>query len=526
MSIASMPNPGKIEWQTKLSDWIRSKPAMTSKGLLVASVDGKIACLSKTDGKIQWSKKISTHQIYSDLVSAGDSVLVSDSDLWLRRIDASGDILWKRSLLNAYENEKGERIFTDVLSGGTYYQSKPTAADGMVYFGNAAGFLFGVDADTGKEIWKFEMGGAISVGPAVGEGKVFAGQQGGERFFYCVDATTGELVWKQTVPGGWVWGSAAYDDGMVYVPTVNGHAVCLDAKTGHIVWMYPTAKSVPAEPAIDGDLVFFGSWSGSLYAFHKKTGDIVWKVNGIELDSGTLIAYEGKIYVPHHSNVFMSFDAKTGAVLSEGNKNPQHTGNFSNFNATPAFFKNRAYYTARVGEGLRGVPNRLPRLLRGFRIGQDPLDLPRRRRALRTCDRQRTGFTSVPETPRSSTASTPSPANRCGSTSSASASRNPPSASTATRSSSSPAMVMSMPRSVRHGPCCEIGGVVRKPVIFREAVTTRALPRCFQVGPRNQATTNRGEAPLRRFPRNNSHLAVFSRPNKATISSSSALPIR
>jgi outer membrane protein assembly factor BamB len=52
----------------------------------------------------------------------------------------------------------------------------------------------------------------------------------------------------------------------------------------------------------------------------------------------------------------MSFDAKTGEILSEGNKNPQHTGNFSNFNATPAFFKNRAYYTARVGVGLRGVP--------------------------------------------------------------------------------------------------------------------------------------------------------------------------
>jgi outer membrane protein assembly factor BamB len=347
---------GNIEWQTELSDWIRSKPAMTSQGLLVASVDGKIACLDKTNGKIRWNKTISTHQIYSDLVSAGDSVLVSDSDLWLRRIDASGEVVWKRSLLNAYENEKGERIFTDVLSGGTYYQSKPTAADGMVYFGNAAGFLFGVDAETGEEIWKFEMGGAISVGPAVGEGKVFAGQQGGERFFYCVDAKTGALVWKQTLPGGWVWGSAAYDDGMVYVPTVNGYAVCLDAKTGHIVWMYPTAKSVPAEPAIDGDLVFFGSWSGSLYAFHKKTGDIVWKVNGIELDSGTLIAYEGKIYVPHHANVFMSFDAKTGAILSEGNKNPQHTGNFSNFNATPAFHYGRAYYTARVGEGLRGVP--------------------------------------------------------------------------------------------------------------------------------------------------------------------------
>ena len=329
---------------------------MTSEGLLVATVDGKIACVSKQKGRVKWTKQVSTHQIYADLVVADDSVLVNDSDLWLRRIDASGELLWKRSLLNAFENKEGERIFTDVLSGGTYYQSKPTAADGQVYFGNAAGFLFSVDADTGEEIWKFEMGGAISVGPAIGEGKVFAGQQGGERFFYAVNAKTGKLAWKQTVPGGWVWGSAAYDDGMVYIPTVDGHCVCIDAKTGHIVWMYPTAKSVPAEPAIDGDLVYFGSWSGSLYAFDKKTGEIVWKENGIGLDSGTLIAYEGSIYLPHHSSVFNYFDAKTGEILSLGNTNPAHTGNFSNFNATPAFFKDRAYYTARVGVGLRGVP--------------------------------------------------------------------------------------------------------------------------------------------------------------------------
>ncbi len=346
---------GKILWQTELTDWIRAKPVLTSKGLLVASVDGMLSCLG-TNGSFKWSKRISTHPIYADLVAAGDKVLVNDSDLWLRCINAAGDVLWKRSILNAFENEQGERIFTDVLSGGTYYQSKPTASKGKLYFGNPAGFLYCVDAETGAENWKFEMGGAISVGPALADGKVFAGQQGGERFFYCLDAESGELIWKQTVPGGWVWGSAAVDDGLVYVPTVNGHAVCLDAETGHIVWMYPTAKSVPAEPAIDGDLVYFGSWSRSLYAFDKKTGEIVWKENGIGLDSGTLIAYEGKIYLPHHSNVFMYFEAESGKILSHGNTNPEDKGQFTNFNATPAFFKDRAYYTARVGTGLQGVP--------------------------------------------------------------------------------------------------------------------------------------------------------------------------
>lgn len=346
---------GKIKWQVEADDWIRSKPFVDDKNIYFATISGRLYNL-KPNGKIRWDKKISSHAIYADLVSSGEELLITDSNLNLYCFNNKGKQVWKKSILCAFTNDKGERIFTDQLSGGTFYQSKPTAADGNLVFGTPSGFLYSINAETGKENWKFEMGGAISVGAALADGKVYAGQQGGERFFYCLDAKTGELVWKQTVPGGWVWGSATVDDGMVYVPTVNGYALCLDGETGHIVWMYPTAKSVPAEPAVDGDLVYFGSWSRSLYAFHKKTGEIVWKENGVGLDSGTLIAEKGKIYLPHHWNLFTYFDAKSGELLCAGNKNDDEKGVFSNFNASPAFVDGMAFFTARVGVGLRGVP--------------------------------------------------------------------------------------------------------------------------------------------------------------------------
>jgi outer membrane protein assembly factor BamB len=120
--------------------------------------------------------------------------------------------------------------------------------------------------------------------------------------------------------------------------------------------MYPTAKSIPAEPAVDGDLVYFGSWSGSLYAFNKKTGEIVWKQNDVRLDSGTLIAKDGKIYLPSSSNIFTYFDAITGQLLNDGNKNEKEKGVHAGFNASPAFADGAAFFTARVGTGLRGVP--------------------------------------------------------------------------------------------------------------------------------------------------------------------------
>ena len=262
---------------------------------------------------------ISSHPIYADIVLAEDHLLICDSNFMLYCLSADGEIVWEKSILNAFVDSAGQRIFTNELSGGTYYQSKPTAYRGKLYVGTPARFLHALNADTGAEIWKFEMGAAISVGPACADGRVFAGQQGGERFFYCLDSADGALIWKQTLPGGWVWGSATVDDGLVYVPTVSGYAVCLEAKTGHIVWMFPTARSIPAEPAIDGDFVYFGSWSGTAYAFDKKTGEIVWKASGTMLDSGTLIAFDGKVYLPNHRNIFNCLDAKTGEILSDGN---------------------------------------------------------------------------------------------------------------------------------------------------------------------------------------------------------------
>ena len=346
---------GSIIWNIEVSDWVRARPVACAESILVATVDGKLHCIDKF-GKLRWSKSISTHPIYADIVLAENRLLICDSNLMLYCLSTDGQTVWEKSTLEAFVDSTGQRIFTDELSGGTYYQSKPTAYRGKIYFGTPSGFLHATNAETGKEIWKFEMGAAISVGPACADGRVFAGQQGGERFFYCLDSEDGALIWKQTVPGGWVWGSAKVHDGLVYVPTVSGYAVCLDANTGHIVWMFPTAMSIPAEPAIDGDLVYFGSWSGSVYAFHRKTGEIVWKANGTHLDSGTLIAFDGKVYLPDHRTIFKYLDGKTGKILNDGNTDDEEKSAFSNFNATPAFRGGRAICSARGARGLWGVP--------------------------------------------------------------------------------------------------------------------------------------------------------------------------
>jgi outer membrane protein assembly factor BamB len=346
---------GKFLWKIEADDWIRARPVVDGNSIHFATLSGRLYNVNH-DGKVLWDKKISNHAIYTDLVGNSDELLLTSCNLMLHCIGKKGKKLWEKSIICSFENEQGERIYSDQVSGGTWFQSKPTATDGKLYFGTPSGFLHCVNAESGEEIWKFEMGGAISVGAAIADGKVYAGQQGGERFFYCLDAEDGSLIWKQTLPGGWVWGSATVDEGLVYIPTCSGYAVCLDGETGHMVWMYPTARGIPAEPAIDGDLVYFGSWSRSLYAFNKKTGEIVWKAHGIVLDSGTLIARNGKIYLPDHSTMYNYFDGKSGELLHSGNTNEEEKGKYSNFNGSPAFVDGKYFCAARVGRGFGGIP--------------------------------------------------------------------------------------------------------------------------------------------------------------------------
>ncbi len=177
---------GNVIWETEVSDWVRAKPVAFDGNIFIATVDGKLHCIDSV-GTLSWSKTISTHPVYADIVLTEDHLLISDSNLMLYCLSADGETVWEKSTLNAFVDSSGQRIFTDELSGGTYYQSKPTAYRGSVYFGTPAGFLHAVNAETGEEVWRFEMGAAICEGPACVDGTVFAGQDRRGRCFYCVD---------------------------------------------------------------------------------------------------------------------------------------------------------------------------------------------------------------------------------------------------------------------------------------------------------------------------------------------------
>ncbi len=337
-------------WQFETDDWIRARPCSVNGQILLATMRGTLYCLD-SEGNLVWQTAIGTHPIYADLVTAAGKVVISASDLSVWCVDAaSGNVLWQHKLLDYARI--GDRIYqADELACGGWFQSKPTAAAGMVFIGTPSRFVFAFDHQTGAEIWRFEVGGAVSAAPAYADGKVYFGQKG-EEYFYCVDATTGEQLWKQAV--GWVWSSANVDAGRVFVPGSDGYVSCLDANNGHIIWRYRTGSSTAPEPPVDDGRVFFGSWDHFVYALDTQTGQLLWQFHtGGSPDSGAPIAYRGRLYVPMGGNRVCCLDATTGDMIWE------HRLPEGDMNASPALWNDRLFISMGLRPGAIPIASRI-----------------------------------------------------------------------------------------------------------------------------------------------------------------------
>ncbi|MGA2497899.1 MAG: PQQ-binding-like beta-propeller repeat protein [Tepidisphaeraceae bacterium] len=82
------------------------------------------------------------------------------------------------------------------------------------------------DVTAGKRVWMFEgMEKSLST-VAVKDGLLFAADFAG--FIYCLEADTGRLLWRHDTQGQ-VWGSPLLADGKLYLGTQSGDLFCLAA---------------------------------------------------------------------------------------------------------------------------------------------------------------------------------------------------------------------------------------------------------------------------------------------------------
>ncbi|MFB3889104.1 MAG: PQQ-binding-like beta-propeller repeat protein [Candidatus Bathyarchaeia archaeon] len=174
--------------------------------------------------------------------------------------------------------------------------------------------------------WTYLADGTIS-GPVYGDGKLFP--NGGTPRQVCLDAKTGRVLWDTQLTGC-PWYQGTYYDGKVLRGLLDNTFVAMDKDTGEVLWsIRPSAYGFWSSGTAAGyGMVYMANVDGYFYAFNVTTGKIVWKYQGPGLMyPGYVQVADGKVYAttgqsslspltPETSrSEYTCFDAFTGKVL-------------------------------------------------------------------------------------------------------------------------------------------------------------------------------------------------------------------
>lgn len=166
---------------------------------------------------------------------------------------------------------------------GAAVRSTPLVDQGKVYAGSADGFLYCLDAGTGKKLWAFQAGFAINSSPAMSKDKVFFTNKKNQLF--ALNKLTGQKIWQSDLQADlpYAWGFDYYQSsplvqaGTVYVGSGSGAVFALNEADGKIKWNFKTASLVRSSPALAQNTLYFGDLSGKVYALDAASGAKKWQ---------------------------------------------------------------------------------------------------------------------------------------------------------------------------------------------------------------------------------------------------------
>ncbi|MBI2579522.1 MAG: PQQ-binding-like beta-propeller repeat protein, partial [Candidatus Aenigmarchaeota archaeon] len=192
-----------------------------------------------------------------------------------------------------------------------------------IVFGAFDNFVYALDPENGKTVWKFRTNGPVYSTPAFDGNRIYAGSADG--LVYALDVD-GNLIWKFNSSSSIMNSSIVCSDGMVFFGNDSGYFYCLN-DNGGLIWKFLTGGSVRTMPvrtmpAILKDRVIFGSHDHNLYCLDRNgnklwkflTGGPIWTQPCLVDNDGKLLWSFGKRQVSDESEFLVYFGGFDGGV--------------------------------------------------------------------------------------------------------------------------------------------------------------------------------------------------------------------
>jgi outer membrane protein assembly factor BamB len=309
-----------VRWKVKLPGYGWSSPIVVNERIYLTTAQPtggdwslRALCLDPADGSVVWNKEVfrqearsrgsRIHQKNSHAsptpLSDGEHVFVHFGTHGTACLTLDGDVVWRcRSLVYAPNHGNG---------------GSPVLVEGVLVVlcdGTDIQFAAGIDAKTGKEIWrtrrypptakKFSFATPL----AIQVGSKTQVVSPGTDAVMAYEPKTGKEIWKVRYEGYSVVPRPVFGNGLVYVCTGFNRASLLAIKptgTGdvtdtHVVWKTDRAVSLTPSPVLDGRELYFISDHGVASCLDALTGRQHWQQRiGGKFSASPLLA-GGRIY--------------------------------------------------------------------------------------------------------------------------------------------------------------------------------------------------------------------------------------
>lgn len=289
VSISS--DQGSINWRFKIKEDVFATPIIASDIdgsdlLYVVSLGskgsreyapGSVMAFDPLKGSLIWSINGLGHMYASPL-------LVKDVYLGSKRRNILCVATYEEEGLHALDAATGESVWSEPQKGLGNIFSSPASAHGLIYVASQQGKVYAIDILTGEKRWTKEVNGNVVATLSVSQGKVYValvgnGKKGG---VIALNAGTGEEIWKFDV--GDVVTTPVSDGGRIYFAAVSrelyglrlsGTAFALDCKSGKEEWSIGL-EDILASPSLVGGELIMASVSGNVYCMRAEDGTKLW----------------------------------------------------------------------------------------------------------------------------------------------------------------------------------------------------------------------------------------------------------
>ena len=279
--LALDPDSGAILWEYKDKDTtFFAPPTVEDEVIYVGDYAGRLHAIS-SQGEPLWRYVPGKQAILGPIeITPKDRVIGSvavDSDKVYFGLGSRNVV--------AVSRQTGEEVWTfhtrhGVWSRPLYLDEDPSPEHegAVLYVVSLDHNLYALDAQTGKELWRKNLGGAAPGNPVYDpqRQRLYIGTFSSE--LVAVDLSTHEIV-DRFETDGWLWGSPAFADEVLYFGDLSGslYAVRVTEDGFQQVWKKPVAEDgIRATPILTDGLVIVGAKDQNLYAVSKEDGASRW----------------------------------------------------------------------------------------------------------------------------------------------------------------------------------------------------------------------------------------------------------